>query len=44
MLGRFLGFGLNVKLAPEADLVLVLDGHLQQEGQVIQLPLHVRVE
>ena len=44
MLRRFFRFRLNVKLALEPDLLLVIHGQVQQFGEVIQLAFHVRVE
>ena len=43
VLGRLLRLGLDVELALEADLLGVIDGHVQEAGQVIQLALHVGV-
>ena len=44
MLGRLLGLGLEIELALEADLLGIVDGHVHERGQVIQLALHVGVE
>ena len=44
MLGRFLGLRLDVELAFEADLLLVIDGHVQELGEMFQLALHVGVQ
>ena len=43
VLGRLHRLRLDVKLALEADLLLVLDGHVEERGQVIQLAFHVGV-
>ena len=43
VLGRLLGLGLDVELAREADLLGVVDGHVQEAGQMIELALHVGV-
>ena len=43
VLGRLLGLGLDVELAGEADLLGVIDGHVHEAGQVVQLALHVGV-
>ena len=43
MLGGLAGLGLEVKLAGEADLLRVVDGHVHEPGQVVDLPLHVGV-
>ena len=42
--GRFFRFGLNVKLPLETDLLFVVDSHVQEGGEVIQLALHVGVQ
>ena len=41
--GRLLGLGLDVELALESDLLLVVDGHLEEAGEVIEFALHVGV-
>ena len=43
VLGRLLGLGLDVELAREADLLGVVDRHVHEAGQVIELALHVGV-
>ena len=43
MLGRLLGLGLDVELAGEADLLGVVDGHVQELREMLELALHVRV-
>ena len=43
VLGRLLRLRLDVELAVEADLLGVIDGHVQEPGQVIELALHVGV-
>ena len=44
VLGGFLGFGLDVERACEADLFLVIDGHVEEPGEVVELAFHVGVE
>ena len=44
VLGRLLGLGLDVERAGEADLLLVVDGHVEEAGEVVELALHVGVE
>jgi hypothetical protein len=44
MLGGFLGLGLDIKGALKADLFLVVDGHVQEASEVVELALHVGVE
>ena len=44
VLGRLLGLGLDVERAGEADLLLVVDGHVQEAGEVVELAFHVGVE
>ena len=44
VLGRLLRLRLDVELALEADLLLVLDGHVQELREVIELALHVGVQ
>ena len=44
VLGRFLGLGLDIERAGEADLFLVIDGHVQEPGEVVELAFHVGVE
>ena len=44
VLGRFLGLGLDVERAGEADLFLVIDRHVEEPGEVVELALHVGVE
>ena len=44
VLGRFLGLGLDVEGAAEADLLLVIDGHVEEAAEVVELALHVGVE
>ncbi len=41
--GRLLRFWLDQELAGEADLLFVIDGEVEEAGQVLQLALHVRV-
>ena len=41
--GRFLGFWLDVEGALEADLLLIVDRHVQEPREVVDLPLDVRV-
>ena len=43
VLGRLLGLRLDVELALEADLVRIVDRHVQKLGEVLQLALHVGV-
>ena len=43
MLGRLLWLGLDVKLALEADLLFVIDRHLEERAEVIQLTTNVGV-
>ena len=43
VLGRFLRLGLDVELAGEADLLCVVDGHVQELREVVELALHVGV-
>ena len=43
VLGRFLRLGLEVELPVEADLLGVVDGHVHELGQVVDLALHVGV-
>ena len=43
MLGRFLRLRLDVELAFEADLLGVVDRHVQEPGEVVELALHVGV-
>ena len=43
MLGRLLRLGLDVELAREADLLGVVDGHVEEAGEVVELALHVGV-
>src|SRR6516162_5602288 len=43
MLGRFLGFRLDVKGSFEAYLFLVIDGHVQKVCQVFQFAFHISV-
>ena len=43
VLGRFLGLGLEIELPLEADLPGVVDGHVHELGQVVELALHVGV-
>ena len=43
MLGRLLRLRLDVELAREADLLGVVDGHVQEAGEVLELALHVGV-
>ena len=42
VLGRFFRLRLDVELALEADLLLVIDRHVQERGQMIQLPASYR--
>ena len=44
VLGRLLRLGLDVERAGEADLLLVVDGHVEEPGEVVELALHVGVE
>ena len=44
VLGRLLGLGLDVERAAEADLLLVIDGHVEEPAEVVELALHVGVE
>ena len=44
MLGRFLRFGFNQNSAFEADLVLVIDDHVQEAAHVVQLQVQVGVQ
>ena len=44
MLGGFLGLGLDVELALEADALGVVDRHVEEAGQVLLLPFQVGVE
>ncbi len=41
--GRFLGLGFDVELAGEADLLLVVDGEVEEAAEVIEFTLHVGV-
>ena len=43
MLGRLLGLRLDVELALEADLLFVVNGHVEKFGQVLQFALDVGV-
>ncbi len=43
VLGRLLGLGLEVELPLEADLPGVIDGHVHEPRQVLELALHVGV-
>ena len=43
VLGRLFGLGLDVELALEADFLGVVDGHVQELGEVVELALHVGV-
>ena len=43
MLGRLFRLGLDVELAGEADLLGVVDGHVEEAGEVLELALHVGV-
>ena len=43
MLGRLLRLGLDVELALEADLLLVIDRHVEESREVVELALHVGV-
>ena len=43
MLGRLFRLGLDVELALEADLLGVVDRHVQELGEVVELALHVGV-
>jgi hypothetical protein len=43
VLGRFLGFGLDIELALEADGLLVVGGQVQEQAEVIQFAFHIRV-
>ncbi len=42
--GRLAGFWFDVELAFEADLLFVVDGHVEEGGEVFDLPLHVGIE
>ena len=44
VLGRFLRLGLDVELPLKADLLLVIDGQVEELAQVIHLAAHVGVE
>ena len=44
VLGRLLGFGLDIERAAEADLLLVIDGHVKEPAEVVEFALHVGVE
>ena len=44
VLGRLLRLGLDVEGAGEADLLLVIHGHVEEAGHVVELPLHVGVQ
>ena len=44
MLHGLLWLGLDEELASEANLLLVVDGHLEEHAHVVQLPLDVSVE
>ena len=43
VLGRLLGLRLEIELAGEADLLGVIDGHVHEGGQMLDLALHVGV-
>ena len=42
--GRLAGFWFDVELAFEADLLFVVDGHVEEGGEVLDFPLHVGIE
>ncbi len=44
MLHRFLRLWFNEQLTIEADLILVLDNHLEESSHVVELSLDVSVE
>ncbi len=44
VLGRLLGLRLDVERPVEADLLLVIDGHVEEAAEVVELALHVGVE
>ena len=44
MLGRFLGFGFNVKLAFEANRLSIINRHMKKLREMIQFPLHIRIQ
>ena len=44
VLGGLLGLGFDEELEGGSDVALVLDGHVEEGGQVVQLSLHVGVE
>ena len=43
MLSRLLGLGFEVELPLEADLLGIVDGHVHELGEVLELALHVGV-
>ncbi len=44
VLGRLLGLRLDVERAVEADLLLVVDGHVHEAAEVVHLALEVGVQ
>src|SRR5690606_17171024 len=44
MRGRFTRFGFDVKLPRKSDLFLVVDRHVQQRSEIVELALDVRIE
>ena len=44
VLGRFLRLRFDVELPGEPDRLLVIDSHVQEAGEMFQLPLHVGVQ
>jgi hypothetical protein len=44
MFRRFLRFRLNIERPVEANLLLVIDRHMQEAPQVVDLALHVGIQ
>ena len=43
MFGGFLGFRLDIEGSLEADLLFVIDGHVQELRKVLNFPFHVGI-
>jgi len=43
MLGRFLGLGLDIKLAAKADLLFIIDPPCEEASQMLEFSFFIRV-